>query len=478
MWTKINKEKGSVYQQVMDQILKNIENGQLQPGDKLPSERLFADYFGVNRTTVVHALDELRGLGILESRQGSGRFISSVTWGDFSEPRIDWRQLISARYDKIVDSYGEKVKDASRKSDFLDLYSSEMPLDVLPNVKMPNYTLEGILKEEQAVSVFGYQPLMAQIRERLIRNNGFSFKKSQLLITGGGQQAIFLILQTILSVGDAVAVESPTFFYRLPLFKALGTRLFGIPMDDQGIDLGKLEEAILKHKIKAVLVNPNFQNPTGTVMAAERRQRLVALCRKYQLPIIEDDVFADLAFSPEKQASIAPIHVIDPENVLYVGSLSRLLGETTKIGWIVGPAILIQRLSEAQKMMDVSLSIFTQMAATAVFESSFDQNMASLCQRLEKNSQLLRSWIDSQDFFHLAPLAGGYYGWLTWEGEKFTKVLAERLLREGLGVAPGYLFGEDIGLRINYSRMSSDDLPLFASRMDKLQTWLEEKEKQ
>jgi len=312
----------------------------------------------------------------------------------------------------------------------------------------------------------------------LIRNNGFSFKKSQLLITGGGQQAIFLILQTILSVGDAIAVESPTFFYRLPLFKALGTRLFGIPMDDQGIDLEKLEEAIHKHKIKAVLVNPNFQNPTGTVMAAERRQRLVALCRKYQLPIIEDDVFADLAFSPEKQEAITPIHVIDPENVLYVGSLSRLLGETTKIGWIVGPTILIQRLSEAQKMMDVSLSIFTQMAATAVFDSSFDQNMASLCQRLEKNSQLLRSWVDSQDFFHLAPLAGGYYGWLTWEGEKFTKVLAERLLREGLGVAPGYLFGEDIGLRINYSRMSPDDLPLFVSRMDKLRTWLEAKEKQ
>ena len=289
MWTRITKHKGSAYQQIMDQILKKIENGQLQPGDKLPSERMFADFFGVNRTTVVHALDELRGLGILESRQGSGRFISSVTWGDFSEPRIDWRQLISARYDKIVDSYGEKVKEASRKSDFLDLYSSEMPLDVLPNMKMPNYTLEGILKEEQAVSVFGYQPLMAQIRERLIRNNGFSFKKSQLLITGGGQQAIFLILQTILSVGDAIAVESPTFFYRLPLFKALGTRLFGIPMDDQGIDLEKLEEAIHKHKIKAVLVNPNFQNPTGTVMAAERRQRLVALCRKYQLPIIEDD---------------------------------------------------------------------------------------------------------------------------------------------------------------------------------------------
>lgn len=129
-------------------------------------------------------------------------------------------------------------------------------------------------------------------------------------------------------------------------------------------------------------------------------------------------------------------------------------------------------------MMDVSLSIFTQMAATAVFDSSFDQNMASLCQRLEKNSQLLRSWVDSQDFFHLAPLAGGYYGWLTWEGEKFTKVLAERLLREGLGVAPGYLFGEDIGLRINYSRMSPDVLPLFVSRMDKLRTWLEAKEKQ
>ncbi|MBO1298763.1 MULTISPECIES: PLP-dependent aminotransferase family protein [unclassified Enterococcus] len=474
MWTKVNKNKGSAYQQVMDQIVKKIESGQLQPGDKLPSERLFADFFGVNRTTVVHALDELKGLGILESRRGSGRFISSLTWGDFSEPRIDWRQLISARYGKIVDTYGEKVKEASRKSDFLDLYSSEMPVDVLPNVEMPNYTLEGIIKEEQAVSVFGYQPLMAQIRERLVKTNGFSFKKSQLLVTGGGQQAIFLILQTILSVGDAIAVESPTFFYGLPLFKALGTRLFGIPMDEHGIDLDRLEEAILKHKIKAVLVNPNFQNPTGTVMSAERRQHLVVLCRKYKLPIIEDDVFSDLAFSPETQAAISPIHAIDPENVLYVGSLSRLLGETTKIGWIVGPAILIQRLSEAQKMMDVSLSIFTQMAATAVFDSSFEQNMTSLRQRLETNSQLIREWIDSQDFFQLAPLSGGYYAWLTWNGGKMTKALAERLLREGVGVAPGYLFGEEKGLRINYSRLERQHLPLFIAQMDKLRRWLEE----
>ncbi|MGM9903121.1 hypothetical protein A5844_000265 [Enterococcus sp. 10A9_DIV0425] len=475
MWEKVDKRKGSAYRQIMDQIIKEIENGHLSPGERLPSERNLAESFQVNRTTVVHALDELRALGIIASQQGSGRFVRKATWGEFTEPRIDWRQLISQRYEKLTDNYEEKIKEARRQSDFIDLYSSEMPLELLPNFQIPTYSLEEILQEEQFITAFGYRPLIEKVSNYLKNSTQILLDDSRLLITSGGQQAIFLVLQTILSMGEAIAVETPSFFYRLPLFKAIGIRLFGIPMDEEGIDLVKLEEAILKHQIKAILVNPNFQNPTGKVMSYQRRKELVDLCRKYQLPIIEDDVFADLKLSQVEKATIPSLYSIDPKNVLYIGSLSLILGKTTKIGWILGPRSFVGQLAEAQKMMEFSMSIFTQVVACAVFDETFERKIKVLRNDLRKRSGWLENWANAQTFFDLAPIYGGYYAWISWKGRKLTNKLAEKIIDEGVGIAPNFLFGEETnGFRINFSRLKESDLPRFADVMDQLSRWLAE----
>ncbi len=144
-------------------------------------------------------------------------------------------------------------------------------------------------------------------------------------------------------------------------------------MDEEGIDLEKLKESIHKNKLKAVLINPNFQNPTGKVMSQKRREKLVELCRQYRLPIIEDDVFTDLSFL--KQDEVLPIRTIDPDNVLYVGSLSRILGKTTKIGWLIGPETFILQLAKAQEMMEFPMNILTQITAANVFDEAIDLKM-------------------------------------------------------------------------------------------------------
>ena len=99
----------------------------------------------------------------------------------------------------------------------------------------------------------------------------------------------FLVLQVLLRQGDSVAVEDPSFFYALPFSKLL-VRLFGVPMTEEGIDLEALEQTIRQHRIKMVMVNPSFQNPTGTVMLLRKREQLVKVCQTYQVPILEDDV--------------------------------------------------------------------------------------------------------------------------------------------------------------------------------------------
>lgn len=473
MWKIVDKKNGLMYRQIMNQVMENIEKGKLHPGDRLPSERKLAQVFQTNRTTIVRALDELRDLGIIVSRQGSGRYINQTQWGRYVVPRINWRELFSQRYEQMDDDYEKRLNERKIQSDFLDLFSSEMSKELLPNVCFPAYSLEDILEKEQHMTSFGYRHLIEKIKQYLIEKFLFDFSKTELLVTSGGQQAIFLILQTILSDSDAIAVETPSFFYRLSLFRATGIRLFGIPMDNEGIDLTKLEASIKKNKIKAVLVNPNFQNPTGKVMSQKRREDLVRLCRKHQLPIIEDDVFSDLAFQTIDRQKLSSIHSIDPENVLYIGSLSRVLGQTTKIGWIVGLRSFITRLAKAQEMMEFSMNIFTQMVATTVFDESYDAKMAIVREELFKKSVLLMDWAEEQDFFEVCPINGGYYAWITWNGKKLTREIAEEMIRLGIGLAPSFLFGEDLnGLRVNFSRIDESQLSLFKSKMEILAHWL------
>ena len=144
MWKEIDKTKGPIYRQMMDQIMKNIENGNLAPGERLPSERKLAAAFRTNRTTVVRALDELRDLGVLTSRQGSGRYVNQTEWGKFSVPRINWRELFSQRYEQVDDWYEERIKEVKKQPDFLDLFSSEMPNKLLPDVQFPAHTMADI----------------------------------------------------------------------------------------------------------------------------------------------------------------------------------------------------------------------------------------------------------------------------------------------------------------------------------------------
>ena len=111
MWEKVEKKQGPIYRQIMEQIMREIENGRINPGSQLESERKLGQLFGVNRSTVVHALEELRELGVLTSKRGSGWFVNQTEWGKFAVPRIDWRQMISPRYEQM-DWYEQKIREA------------------------------------------------------------------------------------------------------------------------------------------------------------------------------------------------------------------------------------------------------------------------------------------------------------------------------------------------------------------------------
>ena len=166
MWELSEKTKIPIYQQIMEQIISYIQEGTLQPGDRLPSERKLATYYNVNRSTVVHALDELVSLGWVLRRQGSGTIVNEGNWGRSTMPRVDWRSFFTQE-SHPREPFLEKLQLLLSDSEALDLYSGELPLNLIPDFRFPSYTWEELLLEERKQSPLGYRPLQQIICQKI-----------------------------------------------------------------------------------------------------------------------------------------------------------------------------------------------------------------------------------------------------------------------------------------------------------------------
>lgn len=452
MWELSENKSTPIYQQIMEQIITYIQDGTLQPGDRLPAERKLADYYQVNRSTVVHALDELVSLGWVLRRQGSGTVVNEGNWGRSTIPRVDWRSLFTQE-SHPKEPFLEKLQQLLNDPEAVDLYSGELPLNLIPDFRFPSYTWEELLLEERKQSPLGYRPLQQVICQRIKADQKIEVSSDQVLITSGAQQAMFLLLQVMLQSGDSVAIEDPSFLYSLPIFATAGIKLYGVEMDKEGMRIDKLEQLILTKKIKLIILNPTFQNPTGSTMSKKRRNELIELSRKYQLPIVEDEVFSEMNFN-----EIPPsLKELAPHQVIHLGSLSKIFGSSIKIGWIVADRDLIQRLSEAKQMMDFSISVFPQVIAhTALTDPRFEQNQKDLVVELEQRAAAFieAAQVVAEDW-DFSAIDGGIYVYFTWRHQKLTRTDWEIFLREKLLIAPAFLFSNDtMAMRVNYTRLT------------------------
>lgn len=469
MWC-IEKEKGvPIYITIMNLILSYIREGKLLPGERLPSERKLASLFEVNRSTVVHALDELVSLGWIVRKQGSGTIVNEGKWGISTVPKTDWRRYLEQNAFSQNDPVTNKIEACIKQppKNIIDAYTGELPIDLIPSFDFPALTWKHFLEEEQQDDL-GYYPLRQAITESIEKEYQFTLSPDSILITSGAQQALFLILQVLLKPGDSVAIEDPSFLYALPIFQAAGIRLYGVEMDREGINIDSLEKVIRQHRVKMVMVNPSFQNPTGKIMTLKRRKALIAICQTYQVPILEDDVFASLHFHSSNL--IQPLKKMDPENVLYIGSLSKILGSTTKIGWLSAPSSVSQKLAEARKMMDFSLSIFPQLFANlALNDSTFLMKIADLRTALSKRGEAVYRILASMEEWTVEKPIGGFYLWGVWKNGDFRQKEWDLFVKEGLLIAPSILFSEQRnGIRINFSRINDTNIELFSIKFKEI----------
>jgi len=311
----------------------------------------------------------------------------------------------------------------------------------------------------------GYAPLREMIAQNMARY-GVVAAADNVLITSGSQQALDLIGKLLVNPGDRLLVEAPTYLGALQAFDVYGAEYVSVPIDDDGLQTERLEEA-LRSGPKFMYILPNFQNPGGVTLSEGRRHELVRLADRHGIPIIEDDPYGQLRYEGEH---LPPLIVADRENlrrddgyrlgnVIYLSTFSKTLAPGLRLGWIVAPPEVITKLVQLKQGADLHTSTFVQVVAHEVARDGF------LDEHVKKIRQVYRERRDAmlaalQEFFPPEVTwthpAGGLFLWVTLPADIDCKALFEAALQQNVAFVPGdsfYATGDEgrRHMRLNFS---------------------------
>ncbi|QUO42221.1 PLP-dependent aminotransferase family protein [Brevibacillus composti] len=462
-WKPDKQADQPVYLQIVAYIKEKIASGDWPVYRSLPPQRAMAEAWGINRSTLITALDELKAEGLIESVVGSGTVVSNNTWSLLSsgEPP-DWPSYVRLGEHP---SNTETVQDINRfESDpaIIRLGTGELSPRLLPYRETEDIlaALRGKLSNLGYSEPKGWLPLREAVSAYL-KTRGIEASPGQILVVSGALQALQLVSQGILRQGSGILLERPSYLYSLSVFQSARMRLLGVSMDEQGIRPEALARQKQLREAALLYTIPSFHNPTGILMSAERRRQVMAICERERLPILEDDAYGELWLD---EPGPPPLKALDQKGlVLYAGSLSKTLSPGLRIGWIVGPEPVIERLADVKMQTDYGASALSQIAAKewlehdrylrhlAMIRASLRERRAIACQALERWFFDLAEWQVPQ---------GGFYIWLRLKRATSARSLFSRALAKGILLNPGYIYDHTDArhLRISYSYAAEEEL--------------------
>jgi DNA-binding transcriptional MocR family regulator len=295
----------------------------------------------------------------------------------------------------------------------------------------------------------GYGPLREQIAS-FMNSKGAALAPEQLIVTTGSQQALDLLGKTLVGPGDKVIVEGPTFLATIQCFRLYGAELISAPLDEEGVDVDRLEQLIVEHRPKFVYLIPTFGNPSGRMLGLARRQRLLEIAVRHNTILVEDDPYGDLYFGEVPPPSLLALSSSVPgsaELLVHCGSLSKVLSPGLRVGWMVAPAELLAKATMCKQFSDANTSTFAQAVAAQYLKSGrMPETLAKVrrvyAERAKAMSEALRQNLGQQVSF-VEP-KGGLFIWarLTGadggptDGAAFSK----RAVEQGVAFVPGAPF--------------------------------------
>ncbi|MDR2331255.1 MAG: PLP-dependent aminotransferase family protein [Comamonas sp.] len=311
------------------------------------------------------------------------------------------------------------------------------------------------LKEEPGAALQygateGYQPFREQIVGLMAAKGVQSLTPDQLIVTTGSQQALDLLGKTMISPGDKVIVEGPTFLATIQCFRLYGAEVISAPTDENGVIPEALEQLIAEHQPKLVYLIPTFGNPSGALLGLERRRQILEMAVRHQTLVVEDDPYGDLYFDAPPPPSMLALSDSVPgsrDYLAHCGSMSKVLSPGLRLGWLIAPAELLGKCVMCKQFSDAHTSTFSQATAAQYLKAgrmpaTLDRVRTTYAARSKAMGDGLRSQLGDAVRF-VQPL-GGMFIWVQLTGargqETDGNALAKRAIEQGVAFVPGTPF--------------------------------------
>lgn len=453
------------YETLAEEIAQSIRTGVVKLGDRLPSVRHTSRSRGVSPSTVFEAYYLLEARGLIRARERSGYFVIAGIKALPPEPEQSCETLGESKPVDVSQLVFD-VLESAKTRDVVPLGSAFPSPMLFPLPRLAKSLAASVQQMDPWSTVDDLSAGNAELRRQIALRylaDGMHVHPDEIVVTNGAMEALNLCLSAVTRPGDCVVVESPTFYAALQALERLSLNAIEVPTHPRdGMDLEALENALIRHRPKACWVMTNFQNPMGSTMSDQRKQELVALLARHDVPLIEDDVYAELYFGTRRPPSAK---AYDTNGlVLHCSSFSKCLAPGYRIGWAM-PGRYTKNVARLKLTTTLSTSAPGQAAlADYLAKGGYDKHLRHLRHALavQQNAMMQAVVRHFPRGTRATHPSGGYFLWVELPTQVNALDIHRRALALGISVAPGPIFSANRGfsncLRLNYGHPWDDRL--------------------
>lgn len=445
------------YEALAEEIAQSIRSGVLKFGDRLPSVRQASNSRGVSPSTVFEAYYLLEARGLIRARERSGYYVAGGAKSLPPEPEMP-SQPDTHSLPVDVSNLVFEILESVRQRDVIPFGSAFPSPQLFPLPRLARAMASSVQQMDPWSTVDDLTPGNANLRRQIALRyltDGITIHTDEIVITNGALEALNLCLQAVTYPGDAVIIESPTFYASLQALERLALRAVEVPTHPrEGIDLDALADALKRHQPKACWLMTNFQNPLGSLMPEEKKRALVELLTEHNVPLIEDDVYGELYFGNKRPL---PAKAFDTKGiVMHCSSFSKCLAPGYRVGWTAAGRYT-QAISRLKLTTSLSASAPAQAAlAEYLSKGGYDRHLRQLRHTLSVQQNTVMQAVVRH--FPAGTRAtrpdGGYFLWLELPENVDALEIHRQALSLGISIAPGPMFSAQRGfancLRLNY----------------------------
>jgi DNA-binding transcriptional MocR family regulator len=444
----------TLYEQLAGELGGLIASRVFAPGDRLPSIRHLAQQKRLSVSTVMQALRLMEDRGLVEARPQAGYYVRH-------RPRMtavmtDAEHLKEPAYVGI-NNLLMRVLKANEDPNIMQM-GSAWPLDELLPMKRMQKTVAAVAKRDStllsAVSCYetNYPEFTRQITRRAL--DWGHVDPAEIVVTGSCTEAISLCLRAVARPGDTIAIESATYFVLLQLIESLGMKALEIPTHPKtGPSIDALEVALNAGLVQAVMLIPNANNPLGCVMPEANKQRLATLLSQHDIPLIEDDVYGDLCFAPERPWPVKAYDITG--NVMLCSSFSKAVSPGARVGYVVAGRyaqdIAVLKMVSSGATSHFFQAVLADFLAGSAYENQVRKMRRALSQRIARMSDAICAAFPQQ--CTVSEPQGGFVVWVGMPAQVDALALHQSAIAEGIAFMPGQLFSAS-GKYSNYLRLN------------------------